>query len=154
MNPHDEQNLERLVHQTLRTLPPRRAPRSLEDRVLAEIERRAALPWWRQGIAHWPMAARVGGLIGLAVVARLFFVLSNWVMAGFDSTPLRAELAVQMTWLRVIGRLGQTALDAAGTVANSIPAPWLLGGGLFVAALYVALVGLGILAYRTLYTSR
>ena len=39
-----QEKLERAIHQTLRALPPRRAPRSLEDRVFAELARRAALP--------------------------------------------------------------------------------------------------------------
>ena len=39
---HDPEKLERAIHETLRALPPRRAPRTLEARVLAELERRAA----------------------------------------------------------------------------------------------------------------
>lgn len=50
--PDPEEKLERLIHRTLRDLAPRRAPRTLEARVFAELERRAALPWWRQSYAH------------------------------------------------------------------------------------------------------
>lgn len=39
------QDLEKLIHQTLRALPDRKAPRSLEHRVLAAIAARQALPW-------------------------------------------------------------------------------------------------------------
>ncbi len=40
--PDNEEKMERLIHRTLRDLPPRRAPNSLERRVLAELDRRAA----------------------------------------------------------------------------------------------------------------
>jgi hypothetical protein len=49
MSPNPENNerkLERLIHETLRELPARQAPSSLENRVLAELARRTALPWW------------------------------------------------------------------------------------------------------------
>ena len=53
----------------LRNLPDRKAPAGLEARVLAEISRRAALPWWRKSFAHWPVAVRLGFLILSARVA-------------------------------------------------------------------------------------
>ncbi|MBI3885017.1 MAG: hypothetical protein HY302_04730, partial [Opitutae bacterium] len=48
MNPMTPEELEQIVHQNLRALPPRRAPRTLGARVLAELERRRALAWWHR----------------------------------------------------------------------------------------------------------
>jgi hypothetical protein len=55
------EQLEKLIHSNLRALPDRRAPRSLESRVHAAIETRAALPWWKQSFAQWPVAVLVSG---------------------------------------------------------------------------------------------
>ena len=69
-------DLENFIHQTLRSLPDRPAPRSLESRVLAAIEARAALPWWKQSFAQWPVAARFVWLYGIiAVVAGSYAML-------------------------------------------------------------------------------
>ena len=54
MNPDE---LERFIHQTLRALPDRKAPGTLEARVLAEVERRAAIPWWHKSWSYWPQPA-------------------------------------------------------------------------------------------------
>ena len=61
MNKHteSEQKLERVLGQALHGLPLRRAPGSLAPRVIGELERRAARPWWQASFTNWPVAARV-----------------------------------------------------------------------------------------------
>ena len=81
---HSPEDLEKFIHQTLRALPARRAPHSLESRVRAAIAARAALPWWRQSFARWPLAARVAFFIGSAGVAKVALMAAVWVLAGFD----------------------------------------------------------------------
>src|SRR6188768_2065565 len=101
MKPSHEKNdrLEEVVHRTLRDLPFRRAPRSLESRVCAEIERRVALPWWRRSFVHWPLAARAAFLVLCA--AAINFVLTGgvWTLAGIDSTALTKIFAQQFSWI-------------------------------------------------------
>lgn len=150
MNPHDEQNLERLVHQTLRTLPPRRAPRSLEQRVLAAIEQRAALPWWRKGFAYWPAAPRIAFLaVAVAVVAGFFRLLT-----GVEAGALFAGLLPQLAWADTVASLAHATQDFVRVVVGGIPPLWLYGGLTVVASLYAALFGLGATAYRLLYANR
>jgi hypothetical protein len=67
-------HLETLVGRVLKETPVRRAPSSLESRVLREIGRRAALPWWRRSFSRWPRIARAGftlvcGSVAAAVLA-------------------------------------------------------------------------------------
>jgi hypothetical protein len=157
MNPSPENNpekLERVIHQTLRALPPCRAPRTLELRVLAELERRAALPWWRQSFAHWPLPARAVFLLASVALVKLTLMVFVWVMAGVETGSLAQTFSAQLS-------LAQTALSAGHGVADffailfrSIPPLWLYGTAAFVTALYAALFGLGAAAYRTLYVSR
>jgi len=151
-SPENEQHLERFIHQALRDLPPRRAPRTLEARVLAEIERRAALPWWRKSFAHWPPIARVVFLIvGVGVAA---LAATVWTKAGFDVAQLRAAFAPELARLASIVSLGEWLRDFAATLLGVIPPLWLYGTLALVAAMYAAFFGLGAAAYRTLYADR
>lgn len=153
-SPHDPEKLERAIHATLRALPPRRAPRTLEARVLAELERRAALPWWRQSFAHWPLAARALFLLASVALVKLTLMAAVWVMAGFDSGAFVAAFSTPVSWAQTGVALVRGIADFFVIIFRSIPPVWLYGTVAFVAAMYAALVGLGAAAYRTLYVSR
>jgi fatty acid desaturase len=149
MKPHDELKLEHLIHQTLRALPDRKAPRSLESRVLAGIAARQALPWWRQPFAHWPLAVRAA-----------FLVLAGGLAAGLvllgttGSADLLPAIRGFLAPLAQIHAVATFVADLGATVFRSIPPLWLYGVVAFVATLYAALFGLGATAYRTLIVNR
>jgi len=150
MNPQDEQKLEALIHRTLRDLPRRRAPGTLESRVMAELERRAALPWWHKSYAHWPVAVRIAFLAGSATVAAAFVVALFTLLHGVTPAQLAADAADRFAWFGVVRGLVGTSAGAVGAVWRSIPPLWLYGGLAFIAACYVTLIGVGAAAYRTL----
>lgn len=147
------EELEQFIHRELRSLPPRRAPRSLESRVLAAIEHRATVAWYHQSWSYWPTAVRAAflvvatGLAGAAVTAVTF--MSRGLDAGAavqeagSRFPLAAQLYAAGTW----------TADFVASLAANIPTLWLYGGLAAVAALYAAFFGLGAAAYRTLYRS-
>ena len=151
---HNHEKLERALHQTLRALPPRRAPRTLEARVFAELARRAALPWWRQSFVHWPLAARAVFLLASVALVKLVLMASVWVMAGFDATVFTAAFSTPAAWVETTISLTRGVADFCSIIFRSIPPFWLYGAAAFVAVLYAALFGLGAAAYRTLYVSR
>lgn len=143
------EQLEKLIHQNLRALPDRRAPRSLESRVLAAIEARAALPWWQQSFRAWPVAARAAFLL---VSAALLFAVVRLV-PGFDGSSYVSEATARMTWLGQLRALGSSLAELGALIARAIPPMWIyaiLGG---LATLYVTLFGLGATAYRMLYAN-
>lgn len=151
MKPSPEQ-LEQIIHRTLKSLPARPAPRSLESRVLAAIEARAALPWWKQSFTHWPVAARCVFIVVAAAVTKLVLMGTVWAMAGFNSAELAD--AFQFPWLESLNHTVRWAGDYALRLVSLIPPLWLyaaLGG---IAALYATLFGLGATAYRTLFADR
>ncbi len=155
MNPPDPQdNLERIVHQALRELPGRTAPRTLESRVLAELQRRAALPWWRKSFANWPVAARALFIVVSAGLVKLALVLGVWVMAGFDHAQFTAAFATPVAWMETGLSLARVVSEFFQVVERNIPPLWLYGGLAFLGMMYAALFGLGAAAYRTLYVSR
>lgn len=153
MKPSPEQ-LEKLIHQTLRSVPDRRAPRSLEARVLAAIEARASLPWWRQSFASWPIPARVAFVLSSAGVAKLILMIAVWVMAGFDSAQFTTAFSTQLSWIQNISAWVDVVGNFFGALYRAIPALWLYGGLAFMGLMYVVLFGLGAAAYRTLYAHR
>ena len=151
---HSPEQLEKLIHQTLRSLPAQRAPHSLEARVLAAIEARAALPWWKQSFVRWPLAARVAFFVGSAGVAKLGLMGVVWAMAGFDRVQFTSAFSTQFTWIQTTSAVVANVGDFFGLLYRSIPPLWLYGGLAFVALMYAALFGLGAAAYRTLYANR
>lgn len=145
------EQLEQQIHAVLRDQPPRRAPLSLEARVLGEIARRQALPWWRKSIAYWPQSMRLG-----------FIVLSSALVVGglLGSMHLAGMLTAQ-TFAPVVDPVvgGIATLRAAGVVlldlvrplAPSISSQWLYAALAVIGASYALLVGLSATAYRMLW---
>lgn len=149
-SPDKHEKLEHLIQQTLQELPTRRAPRSLEERVLAEIDRRALLPWWRKSFAHWPVAARACFLLASLGVVKIALWGAVWVMAGFDNAQFREAFAPEVTWMESGLAVVNAIAGFFDIMLRNIPSIWLYGGLAFVAAMYFALFGLGAAAYRTI----
>ena len=147
MTPHSDhhEKLERFIHQTLRDLPSRRAPRSLESRVLAELERRAALPWWHKSHAYWPAPVRAAFFVATATLAALL-VAGLFSMMRAAGSP---QFADTFAWFTLIRDLSHTAVDTGAALWRAIPPVWLYGTLALVAACYATLVGVGAAAYRT-----
>lgn len=153
-SPDHHERLERALHQTLRTLPPRRAPRTLESRVLAELERRAALPWWRQSYAQWPLPARALFLLASVGFIKLTIMLVVWIMVGLDSAAFTEAFSTQFAWAETIRSTGRSLIDSFLLVFHRIPTLWLYGAAAFAATMYFTLFGLGAAAYRALYATQ
>jgi hypothetical protein len=141
--------LERLLDRTLHELPLRRAPLTLESRVFSELQRRAALPWWRSSFAHWPLLARAVFLVICGALIRLAFVGGDTVVAGVSS--LHDSGALSPSWAHQVGVLVGSAANLAALFTRTVPPAWYYGGITVCAVLYTVLFGLGAAVYRTLY---
>jgi hypothetical protein len=139
--------LEQLIDRTLRGQPLRQAPDSLQSRVLAEIERRAALPWWRKSFIHWPISARIVFLIASLGLVRIALQATGWISTPITSTSLKADLPAEVSWI-------QSLLTAIVSVIQHMPPTWVYGALIILAAMYAAVFGLSAAAYRTLYATR
>lgn len=144
-----EERLERLFDRTLRELPLRAAPRSLEARVLGEIERRAARPWWRLSFTHWPDVARSAFVLASGGIVWLSVLEAIWA-AGVLGSP-RGPIAVSMSWARDAAALSGALGEILAALGRAIPSTWLSGGLVVSALLYSVLFGLAIAGYRILY---
>jgi len=150
MNPPDPEKLERLVHKTLSQLPHRRAPHSLESRVMAAVAARALRPWWRQSFRQWPIAAKVVFVLSCTGAARLlvFFV------ADLEPSSVPGSLALPFAWIARLRIVSTGLVDCGHVMLHVLPPFWLYSGLAVIGALYVALFGLGAAAYRSLYLER
>jgi hypothetical protein len=139
-DPHD--SLEQLITRTLRQQPQRRAPATLEKRVLAQVGARAASPW-RKGFAHWPISARLAFFVASVGFVKVGLLIAAWLTAPLDSTARALDLPPQLAWAEAL-------LVVVATVSRSLPSMWLHAGIAIIAILYAALFGIGASAYRTL----
>jgi lysylphosphatidylglycerol synthetase-like protein (DUF2156 family) len=160
MTPPDrEKQLESLLDRTLRDLPPRPAPRTLEARVHDELQRRAAQPWWRRSFMQWPLLTRAVFLAtcsGVAVLTILegtwsFARAHSWLEAGTFPGTVFPDMAFPFAWARATLTVAASTSDLASRLAGAIPATWVYGGLTLGAILYATLFGLGATAYRALY---
>ena len=135
--------LERQLARTLQQQPLRRAPGSLEQRVLTQIEASAATARWRRGFAHWPVAARVAFLAASVGVVKLAFVMAMWLSTPLGTPGFSFNLPSQIAWI-------QTLLVAIASVARTVPSLWIHAGVFILLAMYAALFGIGASAYRTM----
>lgn len=150
----DQVRLERLIDSGLSEQPSIRAPQTLQARVWAELERRAALPWWHRSFRHWPISMRI--LFVLTALAAVWLVLSAnaWSQAADAATQLAAPVSSKLNWLQHLGAvlalLGSLYRDTAQTLLQRIPGVWLYGAIALIIAMYSMLAGIGVAAYRTL----
>jgi hypothetical protein len=137
-----QEELERQLSRTLRDQPLRRAPATLERRVLAQIEAGAAASW-RRGFAHWPLAARLVFIAASVGVVKLALSMAMWLSTPLDSPAVPWSLPSQIAWL-------QTLLVAVGSIVRTVPSLWVHAGLVILAIMYAALFGIGATAYRTM----
>lgn len=146
--------LERLIERSVRDLPLRRAPQQLQARVLAELQRRAALPWWRKQFSYWPASARIAFLALCLGLANTTIVVLRWLSAQPNGIELGSVFKRSVAVVETASSVVQGADAFFTLLLRHIPAPLLYGGLVGVALLYVALFGIGAAAYRTLYARR
>jgi hypothetical protein len=141
--------LEQLLDRALYELPLRRAPATIEWRVIRELERRAALPWWRRSFAHWPLPARAAFVVICGALISLAFVGGDTAVARLRS--LLDSGALSLSWAHQVGVLVGSAGNLAAMFTRTVPPAWFYGGIAVCAVLYAVLFGLGAAVYHTLY---
>lgn len=146
------EQLEQRIHAVLREQPLRRAPMSLETRVLGEIARRQALPWWHKSYAYWPQPVRLAFV--LVSVAMLVIGVLGYIQvfggASIESlAPLVQPVSAAVATLRAAGN---ALWELVRPLAPSISTQWLYIAVAVIGASYAMLVGVGATAYRFLWS--
>jgi hypothetical protein len=154
MSPNDAEKLEAAIQRALRSVPDRKAPAGLEGRVLAELGRLSALPWWRRSFAHWPLAPKVIFFAGSAVAAALIF--NALMMVGFSNVAhdLAAGVSQRLAWISLARDITSAIGAKVRLIVGAIPALWLYGAAAAVALCYATLAAIGAAAYRAVSFAR
>ena len=142
--------LEKKLHAVLRRQPALRAPSSLEVRVRAGIERRAARPWWQRSFAEWPLVARAA-FVALSACAACISVAGTLALVEGPGAQQAAAVLEEFHGLRL---MIQWLADAVARLAGTIPPGGWYVAGAVLAAVYLALLGIGATAYQWLWKSR
>lgn len=142
MNPDPQ--LESLMDRELKSLPPLTAPASLAPRVLAALQRRAPLPWYRRAWQTWPAAGQAVSLAALSA-ACVAICWAGWQVAhaGF-ARPAAGAWDLATVVASVAAALGQALLL---TVKHANPL-WITGALLVLGTGWLSCVGLGTALFR------
>jgi hypothetical protein len=144
-----DREMEARLGRALRTLPERRAPATLESRVLDALARRVPLPWWRRSFGEWPAAARVAFGVTSTVLVVLTVLAAAAANANLGSLGASHALSTPVLHDASVFFVITRTLNVSLT--SLLSSSWVLGCLIASAALYAALFGLAIAGYRTLY---
>ena len=145
------EELEKFVHQNLRSLPARQAPGTLEARVMAAIEQRAAIAWYHKSWAYWPAAVRAAFLALATGVTGAIMIGFYLMFYGVDTSAVAAVAGQRLSFFANCYHSVAWIAELGFNQISRIPALWLYGGATLIAALYATFFGLSAAAYRTLY---
>jgi hypothetical protein len=126
----------------------------MELRILAELNRRAALPWWRKSFAHWPAAFRAVFFVGSAVAAALLISALIALGRSVGGQDLAGNVAQPFAWLGSARAIVDSINTNLRHLIAMIPPLWLYGGLGAIAFCYAALAAISAAAYRALSFGR
>ena len=141
MKPPSPDPLEAWVHRALRELPEEPAPAPVTARVMAELARRAALPWWRRNPSSWPIALRVTLIVLPLGMASL-------------TSPLPEALAIVARQLDLLRVVASALRLAASALWQQVPVDWISVLVMTVGLCAFASLGLSVVARRLLVSAR
>ena len=150
---------EALVARRLRELPMRRAPASLESRLMAAIAAgnlqpvpvRESAPWYRCSFRRWPLLAQLAfALISVALATWL----THWLGGVSTYAPSAAagdELRSSWSVLQALVTVGHSLGDSLRALLTSMPRNWLLLLASGAATSYAVLASAGAFVFRSIH---
>jgi hypothetical protein len=150
----DHARLEQIITSGLRRQPTLKAPASLQARVLAELARRAALPWWHRSFRQWPMMMQIAFVLTALGAVRLTLSVTAWSDAGRAATQIAAPVRGQLSLVETLGSLwvsfGSLVGNLGRTLLHHVPSVWLVVAAFVAVSMYAMLAGIGVTIFRTL----
>src|ERR1043166_6696726 len=89
---NNDHELERQIDRELKQLPTPHAPRTLMPRVLAELRRRAELPWYQRARFTWPRQWQVVSVAALAAVVAGIAMLMPEIHPGASASRVAGNV--------------------------------------------------------------
>ena len=154
MKPDNEIRLEEEIGLALKGLPELKAPPTLTRRVMARIESRVELPWYRRSWQNWPVGLQTASFIALLL---MFGGLTFGVWELFKAPETAAALNKTSDWFSGLSVLWNTihALASAALLAiQQLGTGVIIAGIVMVMFAYFACIGLGTVAVRFTFARR
>jgi hypothetical protein len=143
-----ESKLAGLIQRELSRLPLIEAPTSLLPRVMAAVEARAGLPWWKRSWRTWPWSCRIVFLLTSLLLAMGCAYGLGLVGEAGSSQSLRGSMSGGFRFLRPVWEVAYALGNALVLVFRSGGPVLLWTTCLVLGAMYLTSVGLGTLCYR------
>lgn len=154
MNPHDDQQLEMEISRELKALPELTAPSAVASRVMAVIERRLAIPWYRRSWESWPAALQVAFLAAML----LLFVglcLAGWEFYHSEAVLQSARRAGHwFNGLSTLANLINVLADSVVLVFKKLGTTFTVACLVIVGLGYAVFMGFGTLYFRLAWAKR
>jgi hypothetical protein len=148
MNPDYDRQLEAEISRELKALPELAAPAALMNRVMAVIEQRATVPWYRRSWQTWPAALQTASLVGLLA---LFggLCLGGWELSQTEAATLALHRVSEwFSGLSVIGNTFNVLVNAAVLAVKKLGTGFIIACLVLVGLGYALCVGLGTVYFR------
>jgi len=154
MNANDHRQLESAISRELKALPELPAPAAVTNRVMAAIERRRNVPWYRRSWETWPVALRVTSL------AAMLALFGGLCLAGWEWS--RAETVQQVTqrvgqWFSGLDSLQSTLgilINSAVLVVKKLGTPFIIACLVSAGLGYALFLALGTVYFRLAFSKR
>lgn len=147
-NQKPNEDWEARLSRKLADLPDREAPSTLVPRVLAAVQAKARLPWYRRTWWHWPPAAQVFALVLLSGL--LGGITWLGLQVGQGDWGLHAERTVS-GWLQPLAPFWScfnSVVNALALALRQLNA-WIVFGAVAVClGMYLSCLGVGTVVYR------
>lgn len=149
MHREPKDSLEAWADRALKQLPERRAPARFAPKVLAAIQKRQALPWYRRPWLSWPRQFQVLSLGTLATLGTGAVWLMSAARAAATPVVTNVKQDASTVW-NILNALGQAASLAAAQVPSYI---W-IGLASVILVAWLSCLALGTACWKLAQSSR
>jgi hypothetical protein len=155
LHPQWNDALEAKANLELRPLPHLKAPATLLPRVMAAIQARQALPWYRRPWQAWPR--KIQCLLGplMTIFPVLAFYLSRIGWNNLATSGVALEVDQKLSLLSLAGSTIDTLANAFWHAGRALMGQPILLAGIIVSVLmYLACIGIGTACFRVILNQR
>ena len=143
-----DSNLEAWTRRELQKLAELTAPATLAPRVLALLQARSSLPWWRQAWWHWPRTPKWTLILFALALAAVFN--GGGPLLGDHAASYAGKALDHFSPVTRLQDYFAPLTQSADLLWSSILEPWLLFVVAALAGLYLACLGVGTVFFQVI----
>jgi hypothetical protein len=154
MNSNHDKQLELEINRELKALPELTAPDSLTNRVLAAIEYRSNVPWYRQSWETWPDILRATSFAAMLVLFGAL-CLGGWELSQTEMFAQATQRAGHwFSEVNTIGNIFNILASSAVLVIKKLGTTFIIGAVVGIGLGYAMFLGLGAACFRLAFAKR